>query len=119
MFGSEIMNDLKEFWTKVWKTRTTPNFSGEYDVAFNNGYQMAWNEIKDKQGLFFWERGGKEFAESRKIYWKEQKTNVTEFDYIRIKASVYFDMVGNARDFLDALACLGEEKVKELIGELQ
>jgi len=70
-------------------------------------------------GLFFWERGGKQFAYDRKfILANSQKLK----DWIEDAKENIFNQTSdslNARDFLDALACLGEEKIKELIKKLK
>jgi hypothetical protein len=78
-------------------------------------------------GMFFWLRGGKHFMEEYKSYegysdWKFQrwddvirhaKLEADNFIFNQNSQSIY------ARDFLDCLACLGEDKVKELIKEME
>jgi len=82
-------------------------------------------------GLFFWERGGKQFAQMVLEHEKTTKGKMNDLSFVISEAEFYASgdyeedtgntinskIVLNARDFLDALACLGEEKVKELIKE--
>jgi len=79
-------------------------------------------------GLFFWERGGKQFALNVVEHEKTTEGKINDFPYICSEAEFYLDdyedftrnninskVIKGAQDFLNALACLGEEKVKELI----
>ena len=99
------------------------------------------NEVEavpiEQLGLFFWERGGKQFVKET-IEWvksvfedMEDKTNYKKnfvqivFDYTEDAYESIIDCFDYTkdgskahRDFLDALACFGEDKVKELIKEL-
>jgi len=97
------MSDLKEFLEKEQK-------SGIVNI--------------NKLGLFFWERGGKQFViECRKIYWnhKDRKNHYPSFDFLVCEAEkpLVANMFKDAQDFLDCVACLGEKRVKELIKELE
>lgn len=118
------MSDLKEFW------------DGRDDVI--NG-----QELKFSLGLFFWGRGGKQFVklvkdreernyQTRKELFKRPKQKRTKiyFDDVLWQANNQFqpDILTEAtitehtmftRDFLDCLACLGEERVKELIKKFE
>ena len=94
------------------------------------------NEVEavpiEQLGLFFWERGGKRFAQMVLEHEKTTKGKMNDLSFVISEAEFYASgdyeedtgntinskVVLNARDFLDALACLGEEKVKELIREL-
>jgi len=75
-------------------------------------------------GLFFWERGGKQFYLNSKKDWAGVEQCLTFIELVNnadYEVNHGYDDERNdyyARDFLDALACLGEEKVKELIKEL-
>jgi len=65
----------------------------------------------EKLGLFYWERGGKDLPNVSDWY--------NNFDKCLEFANKHKHNWLEARDFLDALACLGEDKVKELIKELK
>ena len=75
----------------------------------------------EKLGLFFWKRGGKQFVMEyvlndfdSKVSFSKQLSNRNK--YLSVSDGRHCLL---ATDFLDALACLGEEKVKELIKELK
>ena len=93
-------SDLKEFWDSF------------EDKAITKGTNIKIKQIREAQGLFFWERGGKQFVEG---------LNPNCFvKYILIAeecVSAWNDCF--AKDFLDSIDCLGEPKVKELIKELE
>jgi hypothetical protein len=83
--------------------------------------------LRKMQGLFFWERGGKQFVNMlqkkfRKLeiviknanaYLEPEKTNDGRFLTMELK----FEDRINARDFLDCSNCLGEKRIKQLIKE--
>ena len=97
------MSDLKEF------------------LAEHNCDMTDTIEVYDL-GLFFWERGGKQFVEGwvKPIErWKELIENANSDLVFTGIDELPAEFATNARDFLDALDCLGEEKVKELIKELK
>jgi len=78
-------------------------------------------EYNEKLGLFFWKRGGKQFVMEyvlndfdSKVSFSKQLSNRNK--YLSVSDGRHCLL---ATDFLDALACLGEEKVKELIKELK
>jgi hypothetical protein len=102
------MIDLKQFLDKNVRRFFTPEKEGSLWIN------------KDDLGLFFWERGGKQFIKVRSVV-KECKTIEDYVIYAHMWAGNSITTsafeIGFARDFLDALACLGEEKVKELIKE--
>ena len=64
-------------------------------------------------GLFFWERGGRQFVEDEGYYGVRFFQKSYSLEQIINKAEFYKDRF--AQDFLDCLACFGEDKVKELI----
>ena len=82
---------------------------------------MIMIEIEDL-GMFFWNRGGIEFIEdtinSADVYFPTLPCNkfpkAGEFNRV---AKEHSDE-SYAQDYLDALACLGKEKIKKLIEEL-
>jgi len=89
------MSDLKEFL----ENKGMPE--QEYEKTYVSVLEL---------GLFFWERGGKEFC------W--HYIPKLDFDGIVKRANKEIHM-SEAQDFLDCLACLGEERVKQLIKELE
>ena len=109
------MNDMKEYWDLA------ENVEPEFRI------KKRIEALREIQGLFFWKRGGKQFAYwfIQTIGWNgtlDYKYNnlVAEANY-RIKISKedddFFDYRTSpyAQDFLDCVACLGKDKVKELI----
>lgn len=86
--------DLKEFLDRNCVYWAMPKDSRTIDV--------------DALGLFFWERGGKEFVELN--CWKP-----FNFDSAVRNAKRIYPTNRQSCDFLDALACLGEDRIKELI----
>ena len=114
---------LKEFWGKEFKKCFSPESK-----------LVRTDAIRFHLGLFLWERGGRKFVENyhtwtvpflirTDIYNIEASAKSFLKSGILKKANCSDDSVSwicsaNARDFLDALDCLGEEKVKELIKEL-
>ena len=103
--------DLKEFLDS-WGTTTTPS---ELHFIREKRYRL---------GLFFWDRGGKQFALNHKSTTffdallsladgaKEERSFTKNMKYKLIDANI-------AQDFLDCLDCLGKDKVKELIKECE
>jgi hypothetical protein len=104
--------DLKQFWNEEEKLALADSFNP------NHKYWVV-HDLRLAQGKVFWERGGKQFAYDRKFI----LSNSQELkDWIEDAKENIFDQTSdslNARDFLDALACLGKEKVKKLIKELK
>jgi hypothetical protein len=121
--------DLKEFFGKqnreysdiVWI-----NFFKDSNIVIDNpkwNWESNNNFIQKKDlGLFFWERGGKQFVSWADI--ELEHVSKTRFVLAEEVASGYYKLMDRiegrlrilqARDFLDCLACLGEKKVKELI----
>lgn len=104
------MDNLKEFWDK----QVSDEFFDSCDVQV----------VRERQGLFFWERGGKQFVLDVKDYSLEDSASyIYLVEYVKeanniqkefVEDATYTDIT-NARDFLDALDCLGEDKIKELI----
>lgn len=99
--------DLKEFWDSKRQ-------KGAY---FTRGENAPL--IRKELGLLFWGRGGKDFVLSYNLgrNFNELVVFAKELlETINTESSCYryFDSF-DARDFLDCLACLGEERVKELI----
>ena len=129
------MSDLKEFLEHA----KYPEMDYEEE---GKDCQADMIKIQDL-GLFFWERGGKQFVErnyGKTIPSQEDKKYYEKYihEYYTIKGKNWFDMrtlkglielakngyglimhLQHAQDFLDCLACLGEEQVKELIKELE
>ena len=114
------MSDLKQFLEAKAEQSRNIFEKGKHVSYFERGKLFISQE---KLGLFFWLRGGKQFVED--VYWLEDKNDnigVVEIPTFRqilrqAKEDVKDNTDQNALDFLDALACLGEEKVKELISE--
>jgi glycosyltransferase involved in cell wall biosynthesis len=122
------MSDLKEFLDNEWQwakryTRAGGNPSKENITDIICGKKDMYRVFIFDLGLFFWERGGKQFVNdcendvkqsycdtpSGKLFLKDK----TEFEKYLHCANIY---VGSeSKDFLDCLACLGEDKIKELI----
>ena len=102
------MNDLKKFWNELEKELTS--------FCSNNGCRDSISQIrifKKKQGLFFWEKL-REIKSYNIKFWKRGFIYANEyFKQCEWKASpskLLWDY---------CLACLGEERVKELIKELE
>ena len=76
-------------------------------------------------GMFFWDRGGKQFVEEEcesefiiinnlaKSYLNPSEESYWDYSHLED------DSKRKAQNFLDCVACLGEEKVKELISKLK
>jgi len=120
------MSDLKEF---LEKEGDCCYLKDDYDKLAKLQpedlfYSPALVIQKKKLGLFFWERGGKQFVEYIRDVRFWDKSVLFSYDFLMEKVD-YF-LKGNSdnenwsddehlQDFLDCLACLGEDKVKELI----
>jgi hypothetical protein len=87
------MSDLKKFLDKE-------------SFEINEETSIKVIDISDL-GLFFWKRGGKQFVK----YEGSLKDKIKDAKYEMKVGFGDFE----TRDFLDCLACLGEDKVKELI----
>ena len=113
------MNDLKEFWNNIIVNKIKANYSKKYDQAFDNGYGRALCEIKEKQGLFFWEDIRTDIVELK--MWEQAKKEDWIFNFENVKLYYEQDMSGNqiGLKWKYCVACLGEEKVKELVKELE
>jgi len=115
------MNDMKELFNKENKELTNVvwfSFFKDSNIVMENP-NYDWVEDKDiierkNLGIFFWNRGGKNCAR----YVIKGKENATINDIINYAQDVAFDYV-EAVHFLDCVACLGEDKVKELIKDLK
>ncbi len=114
--------DLKEFWDKFEKP-----INNSVDIKAQVLSKELLNIFKKTLGMFFWERGGKQFVFDCALDFAAQKeedtTDEEDFketiewakDSVELKDHHSLE----ARNFLDCLACLGEDKVKELIQELR
>ena len=139
------MNDLKEFFKKreeeygdiVWT-----NFFMDSNYAMENPTKMTPDSQiieRDSLGLFFWKRGGEKFVQedfseldnvARNDWNKRLKIIIVEAKecFVTITKDGVInetspikdnDYLLEARDFLDALDCLGKEKIKELIKKVK
>jgi len=110
--------DMKEFWHR--------------NIGFYNGCELQrdvlYPLLKQDLGLFFWDRGGKQFVEwsdneleyvSKTRYILAEEIVLAHYEFPRARDERKAELVLMARDFLDCLACLGEDKVKELIKGLK
>jgi len=103
------MNDLKEFWDDMELTVGVPGCS-------DFGVRGLIKSLRQEEGMVFWERGGKQFVNSNPKNWGFADLYYSARAIIRSdKVNYYAKTSINARDFLDCLACLGDDKVKELI----
>lgn len=96
-----VMQDMKGFWDKKYNNSTC---IGDINII----------ETREDLGLFFWERGGKQFVK----YWNNSFDNNCWKDEMEYFISVAHNSK-NGQDFLDCLACLGEDKVKEVIENMK
>jgi len=101
------MSDLKQFWSNV-----------KFSVGTTSEKDKVIEEIKYRLGLFFWERGGKQFVlncmEGAEDW--DLSTYIQEAEYTMNEETTDCFL---ARCFLWSLACLGEERVKELIKQVK
>lgn len=117
------MDDLKEFFEQ-WVHDNWNCWGLKCDADNSNGFMAQVQEqLKMDLGLFFWERGGKQFYLNSDIDWAGNKTGKFK-NFLELKNDAEYEVNHGydderndyyARDFLDCLACLGEERVKELI----
>jgi hypothetical protein len=116
------MSDLKEF-LKDNKFNTHEEFDdGSFEISWEESdyvHEKQFISIQDL-GLFFWDRGGKQFVEDITMYMSSSSCDVPYPDFKETVnlAKKNLDSV-YAQDFLDCLACLEKTKVKELIKELK
>lgn len=113
------MNTLKEFFKRVDSERGNIRFYSFFDdsnFVFDNP-ELPYDRgfvTREELGLFFWERGGKKFVEL--IPTMNRSVDDIErvaVNFIQDKNDVFMSVY--ALGFLDALDCLGVEKIKELI----
>ena len=105
------MSDLKKFLDKKL-------------FEINEETSIKVIDINDL-GLFFWNKGGKWFVRNELIKDLEPELNLYKY-LIRIAnecvsddTNVVLNYSFKAKDFLDCLAYLGKDKVKELIKECE
>jgi len=95
--------DFKEFW--IDKLNWCQECGDHYE-----------ENLKQDLGLFFWERGGKQFVEEYACDNVIKEYSIEDaFDTAYELATFSKDEGIKAQDFLFCVACLGEEQVKELI----
>jgi len=105
------MNDMKEFWNK-WKT-----LYKNYSVS-----RIIIESMCEEQGLFFWERGGKQFVKS--TFEQYPKIRSVEDLVLSFETAMNNPLASKFRcvwgqDFLDALDCLGEGEIEKRIDLLK
>jgi hypothetical protein len=115
------MSNLEDFWDNM---ELTVGVSGCSDF----GVRKLIKSLRQEQGMVFWERGGKQFVVENIKLSKEFNRNIS-FELIIKRAKSEYDLKINyggeanylliVQDFLDCLACLGKDKVKELIKECE
>jgi len=105
---------MKEFWDEEIKIEHRP-MCPTWDACVE--------AIKYDLGMKLWERGGKQFVQ---FFEDIGEMDNTLNEYIKLANSIidtkdyskgYWRK--EAQDFLDCLACLGEDKVKEIIKDLE
>jgi len=112
------MDDLKQLWDFLYKE--SENTAGIHTKEI---IQENINGIKSVLGLFFWNRGGRQFVERyNKGEFSLMRNAHPEYNLNQLaessKNSEGYFLEWEAQlalDFLDAWACLGEDKIKELI----
>ena len=114
------MNNLKEFLDRKYFT-CLEEMSERIDYQGCRDNAVYLTDL----GMFFWLRGGKQFVFD--IEWNtisldcsiDKKLKIMIADaksFLSFKENMRDNSIREkAQDFLDCLACLGEEKVKELI----
>lgn len=129
------MVDLKEFLEEMANEKYVGDFavrnSDEW-VELTNEDLVEYDTFVQSLGLFFWERGGKQFVEGLiklRLRYPSTKNDSKNFEFFvqeanyqnehRILEAMRIGYVQDARDFLDSLACLGKDKIKELIKEMK
>ena len=89
-----------------------------------NGIKLIEDIPAGELGVFFWERGGKQFVEMAKKHFDDDEIPDTQMilDIIEDDSEsvienydTFEDGGRDLQDFLDCVDCLGEAKVKELI----
>jgi hypothetical protein len=111
------MSDLKEFWEEQHKIND--KYCLDKNV-WNINYTII-ETLKERQGLFFWERGGKWFVKNELIPNLPPEIDLYKYlvrranEYISDDTKVVLNYSFKAKDFLDSIVFLGEDKVKELI----
>jgi len=101
------MNSIKDFWDKQMMPQSCQ-------------IQQTVSYLRQRQGMFFWERGGKTFIQRLlrdELYSLEEIRNWLNDDYD--SHSLSYEYSSERLDAKDALACLGEDKIKQLIKELK
>ena len=98
------MNDLKEFWDKEI-------VAGNYEVHA----KYRTTAIKYNLGLFFWESIREDIVDMNML--EQAKKEEWDFNFENIKLYYEQDMSDNqiGLKWKYCVACLGENKVKELI----
>ena len=107
---------MEEFWDGLEKI-----------YSKNTRTKEAIDIAKKTQGNLFWERGGKQFVQQCKDWTIGLKvSNLIRYvkaDIINNEACFddqpHAQMVFWATNFWDCVACLGEDKVKELIENMK
>lgn len=101
------MTELKDFW----KTQEETSFDKKIDKEYVKGWQSAITITKDELGMFFWERRK---GYERLINLHKQRNSPDQYN------NHYLEVIQEllAESHNDALACLGEEKIRKLISEL-
>ena len=107
----------KELKNIVWY-----NFFKDSNIVMEN---PKWDWVEDNQvierkqlGLFFWERSGHYWVKYNLECYKDNPNIDVDLKFLIEEDCDEMDYP-NKRDFLDCVACLGEDKVKELIKELE
>lgn len=121
------MSDLKDLLDEVFPDSAIFKVKEDEDfetLSFKSA-ECQYLIFKEKLGLFFWERGGKEFVQRLlKDKWTiEEIIDSAKTNFNICPTKCWYGLANNfviqKQDFLDALDCLGEGKVKELLqGEL-
>ena len=106
------MSDLKELWDKAEKE--AKDYGNDYSEV------LLVKELREKQGMFFWERGGKQF-----VLWHDVEFRYFENLIESAKETIGIDLCDVdtyeeilwARDFLDCVDCIGKKFIlaKELV----
>jgi hypothetical protein len=79
-------------------------------------FLMIEGLTQENLGYFFWNRGGRNFFENFEEFESAEYIGIHHPNVKQLKriAKLHSDD-SECQDFLDCLACLGEERVKELI----
>jgi len=97
-----VMQDMKSLFDK-WQKE-------ENECCYDDLYSL--NKYQEGLGLFFWERGGKQYC----FHWKGWANIINEIvETAKGERNNECGYVAQqAQDFLDCVDCLGKERVKEL-----